>query len=106
MPSHGKGKFGGFDGCLGYAVTVKGRQHEGACVQDDGQGSDPGLLLVLRTVESQDGIGEVTLKNISTPYFPIMQEQAQLLDPLTGFSNAIASQQLDCRPWRACACVQ
>src|SRR5690349_22320982 len=106
MPSHGKGKFGGFDGCLGYAVTVKGRQDERACIQDDGQGSDPGLLLVLRTVESQDGIGQVTLQNISTPYFPIMQEQTQLLNPVRRLANAIASQQFYCRAWRTGACIQ
>src|SRR6476619_1199732 len=106
MPCHGKGKFGGFNGCLWCAVIVNGGEDEGACIQDDSQRSDPGLLLVLRTVKSQDGIGEVTLQNISTPYFPIMQEQAQLLKPLASFTNAIASQQFDGRPRRTSACVQ
>src|SRR6476659_9726238 len=99
MPGHGKGKLGGFNWCLWCAVIVNGGEEEGTCIQDDSQRSDPGLLLVLRTVESQDGRGEVTLQNLSTPHLAIRQEQAQRLKPLASFANAIASQQFYCRPW-------
>ncbi len=57
MPGHGKGEFCRLDGCSWRVLDINAREDERAGIQNDRQSTHPGLLLVLRTVESQDRIG-------------------------------------------------
>src|SRR5260370_16397473 len=98
MTSHRKGKPGWCD-----RDTINGCQDQRACIQDDGQSFHPGLLIVLRAVEGQDGIGEGTLQNVSAPHFPIIPEQPPFLDVLP---PTIPPKELPCRRTATYPCIQ
>src|SRR2546421_7076694 len=98
MTSYGKSESGWFDR---YALNA--REDQRARIQDHCQRLHPGLLIVLRTIIGQDGIGQVTLQDVRAPHFPVTQQNAQLLDVL---ARVIATQEFHRSCRGTCTSVQ
>ena len=69
VASHGEGELG-----LAGAGAFDGSDEEGAGVEDRCDGGEPGLVVVLRTVVAEDGIGDVGFKHLGRPALPLCKE--------------------------------
>ena len=55
---------------LARAFAFDGGDEQGAGVKDGGDGGDPGLVVVLGAVVTEDGVGNVRFEHFRTPAFP------------------------------------
>src|SRR5208282_2519486 len=62
-----------------FAGALDANHDERGGVQDGGERSDPGLIVMLRAEEGQNRIGEVALHKFGRPVLPIFEEFAQRL---------------------------
>ena len=94
----GEGEFG-----LAFARAFDADHDERASVENCGERSDPGLIVVLRTKVGEHGIGEVAFHQLGAPMFPVFEEIVQ--GYLAGLV-AVAAEKFAGGGRRACAGVE
>src|SRR5690242_9953552 len=69
MARHGKS-----EACLLSAEAFQTDHQQGAGIEDSGQRAQPGLVIVLRAVIAEHGVGNVTLKEVGGPALPVAEK--------------------------------
>jgi hypothetical protein len=91
VASHREGELGlaGRDALAGFREL--GGYEEGAGVEDGDEGGEPALVVVLRPVIAEDGVGDVALEDLGGPAFPLGEELDE--DEVAAF-EAVAGEEL------------
>src|SRR6266853_2939623 len=88
---------------LSFTSSLDTNDGKGASVENRGERSDPGLVVVLRAKIGQHGIREMALHQFGAPKFPILEENAKRV---LAVHVAVAAKQLSSSGRRAGARIE